>query len=86
MIEGVDGILGLGPPVKANGPSYVQNLFLGGVISAPIVSFQVTKDGSTAQFGYVDQSSFVGNITYHNQVPQRSNWWTLNLAGATYGS
>jgi hypothetical protein len=48
MIEGVDGILGLGPPVKANGPSYVQNLYLGGVISEPVVSFQVTKDGSTA--------------------------------------
>ena len=39
MISGVDGILGLGPPVKSNGPSYVQNLFLGGVIDAPIVSF-----------------------------------------------
>lgn len=33
MIAGVDGILGLGPPVKANGPSYVQNLYLGGSIS-----------------------------------------------------
>jgi len=39
MINGVDGILGLGPPVKANGPSYVQNLYLGGVISEPVVSF-----------------------------------------------
>lgn len=39
MINGVDGILGLGPPVKANGPSFVQNLYLGGVISQPVVSF-----------------------------------------------
>ena len=39
MVSGVDGVLGLGPPVKANGPSYVQNLYLGGVISQPIVSF-----------------------------------------------
>ena len=86
MINGVDGILGLGPPVKANGPSFVQNLYLGGVISQPVVSFQVTSDGSTAQFGIVDQTSYVGSMIYHEQVPQRANWWTFNLGSASYGS
>ena len=68
-IDGIDGILGLGPPSTNNGPSFVNYLADEGVISDPIVSFQITTDKSIAQFGYIDTASYKGEMVTHHQVP-----------------
>lgn len=81
-----DGVLGLGPPSSTNPPSLIQKLYEIGEISLPVISLQIVdSDDSNAQFGYIDESSYSGNIKTHDSNQNLQDWWSLQLTGITYG-
>lgn len=92
-LSGINGILGLSPADKDNGPSYMKALQKSNDISEYKVSFQLnhwtagdSEYDNYADFGTPVSSRSRGD-TWHAKLNKKNDqWWTLPLNGFSYGS
>jgi hypothetical protein len=89
-LDGLDGILGMSPTGRGNGPNFVHEVYKAGNISEPTVSFWLNDAdsdvGSYVTFGGVQTKAYKGDIYYSNTLSDSSSWWTLTYSGIKYGS
>ena len=85
--EGLDGILGMGPPNPDNGPSYVQALFTQGQIAEEVATFQINLTGtaSSVTLGGIPDGVINGEMTQLDLVKSQDSWRTVELSGMFYG-
>jgi len=86
--DGDAGILGLGPPYAANGPSFFGTLIKqkGAHGYEPIASWVLESlpNASYVDFGSYDAFYVVGEMIAH-KIVENAPWWELSLSGMMMG-
>ena len=81
-LSGLDGILGLSPDYKSNGPSFMKALKSQSIIDNEIVTFWMNNDAdgeSYVTFGGVFEGSTTGDSYELKLDTANKSWWTVDL-------
>ena len=86
-LNGNDGILGLSPINKANGPSFMNALYKQDKIDKEVVTFWINKEEieSTVTIGGLPDNAIRGDQYSHELIQRYDAWWTVRLQGLYYG-
>ena len=86
-LNGNDGILGLSPINKANGPSFMNALYQQDKIDKEVVTFWINQEEieSTVTIGGVPDNAIRGSQFSHELIQRYDAWWTVRLQGLYYG-
>ena len=87
-LNGNDGILGMSPSDKANGPSYIKALKDQGVIDKSTATFWLNYFGeqdSYVFFGETPRQYSKGEVFTQKLYERYDQWWTVKMHNVEYG-